>query len=94
LIVDDFLFSVIIVGLGVAVVYLKAEYALHLRSKTAERSKQLTLHELHSSRVRSERSGIPAVHVRIARKPTQAQLFGTIRFSTRHSHSSPDRRAN
>jgi hypothetical protein len=29
LIVDDFLFAVIIVGLGVAVAYLKAEYALH-----------------------------------------------------------------
>jgi hypothetical protein len=93
LIVDDFLIAMIILGLGVAIAYLKAEYELHLRSKAAERRKELTLHDLHRSRVRFERNGIP-VHVRMACEPTQPQVFRTIRFLARHSPSARDHRAN
>ena len=50
MIVDDFLLAMIIAGLGFASAYLRAEYALHLRFKAAERTKELTLHDLHAAR--------------------------------------------
>jgi hypothetical protein len=93
LIVDGCLFAVIIAGLVLTIVYLKAEYALHIRSKAAQRAKELSLRDLQTTRVRFERNGIP-VHVRIARETTQPQLIRTIRFLSRHSHSARQHRAN
>ena len=83
----------IIAGFALAVAYLKAEYALHIRCKAAARSKELTLHDVHASKQRFERNGIP-VHVRIGREPTQPQLFRTIRFLARPSDSAREHRTN
>jgi hypothetical protein len=90
-VVDEFLFAIIFVGVALAIAYLKAEYELHIRSKGAERQKKLSPHDLHPSGVRFERNGIP-VHVRIGREPTQ--LFRSIRFLARHSHSTREHRTN
>ena len=90
---DDLLFAIIIIGIGLSGVYLKAEYDLHVRRRTAERRTGIVLRDLHSSRVRVEQNGIP-VHVRITREPAQPQLFRTTRFLTRHSHSAQEHRSN
>ena len=65
---DDLLFVIIIIGIGLSAVYLKAEYQLHVRFKSAERRASFVLHNLHNSRVRIKQNGL-TVHVWIARTP-------------------------
>jgi hypothetical protein len=60
---DDLLIAIIIIGIGLSGGYLKAEYELHVRLRTAERKTGVVLHDLHTCRVRIEQNGIP-VHVR------------------------------
>lgn len=81
---DDLLIVIIIIGVGLSGAYLKAEYELHVRLRTAQRRTRLVLHDLHASRVRIEQNGIP-VHVWIARAPAQSQPFQTMRFLARNS---------
>jgi hypothetical protein len=69
---DGLLIAIIIIGIGLSGAYLKAEYELHVRLKTAERRPGVALHDLPASRLRIERNGIP-VHVWIARAPMQSQ---------------------
>jgi hypothetical protein len=75
----DLLIAIIIIGVGLSVAYIRAEYQLHVRHKTVERQTGGTLHEPHSFRKRIERNGMP-VHVRIARAPAQSQNAHTVRF--------------
>ena len=51
---DDLLIVIIIIGVGLSGAYLKAEYELHVRLRTAQRRTRLVLHDLHASRVRIE----------------------------------------
>jgi hypothetical protein len=93
MIVDDFLLAMIIAGLALAGAYLRAEYALHLRSKTAERTKERALHDLHAARVRLEQNEIP-VHARTARAPNQPQRFRPMSFLVRASRLGREHRVN
>jgi hypothetical protein len=93
MIVDDFLLAMIIAGLGLAGAYLRAEYALHLRSKTAERSKKRARHDLHAARVRLEQYEIP-IQARIARTPNQPQRLRPMSFLVRASRFGREPRVN
>jgi hypothetical protein len=90
---DNFLFAIIIAGIGLAGAYLKAEYTLHKRLKSAERRKELVLHDLHVARVRLEQNGV-RVYVRIALPPLQPHFDRTIGFLVRHWRSEREHRVN
>jgi hypothetical protein len=88
---DDLLITIIIMGIGLSVAYLKAEYKLHVCRRTAERRSGVVLNELPASSARIEQNGIP-VHVCIARAPTQSQPFQTMRFLARNSRQEREHR--
>ena len=88
---DDLLLAIIIIGIGLSGAYLKAEYQLHVRLRTAERGTRVVRHDLHASRVRIEQNGIP-VHVWIARAPLQSQLSRALRFLARSSRPGQEHR--
>jgi hypothetical protein len=93
MIVDDFLLAMIIAGLALAGAYLRAEYALHLRSKTAGRTKERALYDLHAARVRLEWNEIPT-HSRTARTPNQPQRFRPMSFLMRATRLGREHRVN
>jgi hypothetical protein len=72
MILDDFLIAIIIAGFALAGVYLKAEYALHVQSKAAER-KKIVLSDLHVAPGSLEHNGM-LVQVRIVHAPLQRYL--------------------
>jgi hypothetical protein len=80
---DDLLIAIIIAGMGLSGVYLKAEYALHVRLKTAQRRTEGVLQALHTFQVRSEWSSV-SVRIR-TRALAQPPLFRTIGFLARNS---------
>ena len=48
IVIDEFLLMMIIAGIGLAVSYLRAEYAVHRRFKAAERERLIVQRELHA----------------------------------------------
>jgi hypothetical protein len=54
--VDDLLFAIIIGGILLSVVYLKAQYGLRRSGRTADRGKELGLRELHATRSHAQDS--------------------------------------
>ena len=88
---DTLLIAIIMAGIGLAGAYLKAEYALHMKSKAADRSKELGLQDLHAARVRLEQNGIQ-VQVRLTRAPTLPPFDRSTKFLAPHSPSAREHR--
>jgi len=62
--IDEFLFMVIVAGMGLTVAYLRAECVLHRRFNAAEREKLSVQHELHANRLRAKQIDEPVVTLR------------------------------
>jgi hypothetical protein len=56
---DDLLLAIIIAGLGLAIVYLRAEFVLRRGRKVKERNKVIIQRELHANRLGLEQKHVP-----------------------------------
>jgi hypothetical protein len=82
LMIDDYLIATIVAGIVLSAAYLRAEYVLHRRLKTAERSKEFVLHARDHAALRPERNGV-RVHVRIGRSSNQSNTSPLLKFLSR-----------
>jgi hypothetical protein len=55
---DDLLITIIIAGIGLSGAYLRAQYALHISIKAAERRREALQRELHITQVHLEQSDV------------------------------------
>jgi hypothetical protein len=56
---EDLLIALIIAGIGLSGVYVRAEYVLWRRNQAAERSKEVRLRELHCLRLCHAENDVP-----------------------------------
>ena len=61
---DDLFFAIIIAGTGLTVAYLRAEYVLHRKLKTAEHKKLIVQRELLANRLGPRQIDAPVAAIR------------------------------
>ena len=57
--VDDCLFAIIIAGIGLSGIYLRAELVLHCRTTAVQRTRELVQREVHAKSVRPGHNEMP-----------------------------------
>jgi hypothetical protein len=60
----DYLFAIIIAGIGLTLAYLRAEYVLNRGLKAAEQEKLSVKHELHANRLKPKKIDLPVAALR------------------------------
>jgi hypothetical protein len=76
---DDLLISINIAGIGLSIVYLRAELLLHRNGKAAELKGQLALREAHIKRIRLKENDV-AWQPRTNPSPIQSNVFPALRI--------------
>jgi hypothetical protein len=69
MVIDVLLLAIIVAGIGLSIVYLRAEYVLHRRFKAAEQKISVVQHELHINRLKHKQIDLPMA------APRNHQLF-------------------